>query len=190
MVLSIGLVKKLKKLLFSYLRILDNYVIMVQVDLFSANLYYEVFDMDIMVIIWLSLFVCFVILEAASVQLVGIWFAIFSLVSLALALFGVPEWVQLVVFIVGSTFLLIITRPFAKRFMKGSQTKTNADRVIGTEAVVIHEINNDTAEGQVKVLGQVWSARSQAGEVIPVDAKVIVRSIEGVKVMVENKEEQ
>ena len=145
--------------------------------------------MDPMVIIWLALLIGFIILEAASAQLVGIWFAIFSLVSLVLALVGVPEWVQIVVFLVGSAVLLIFTRPFAKRFMDSSREKTNADRAIDTEAIVLHEINNDLAEGQVKVLGQIWSARSKAGDVIPVDAKVLVRSIEGVKVIVEKKED-
>ena len=145
--------------------------------------------MDTMVIIWLSLLVGFIILEAASVQLVGIWFAIFSLVSLVLALAGVPEWAQITVFLVGSTALLVFTRPIAKRFMKGPQEKTNADRVIGAEAIVVQEINNDTAVGQAKVIGQVWTARSHDGDVIPIGKKVIVRSIEGVKVIVEVKKE-
>ncbi len=47
------------------------------------------------------------------------------------------------------------------------------------------EINNTTAAGQAKVLGSVWTARSARGTVIPEGTEVIVRAIEGVKIIVE-----
>ena len=141
--------------------------------------------MDVMLIIWICAIAGCVVVEALSPQLVGIWFAAAALVSLVLALFGVAQWVQVIAFLVISTLLLLFTRPLARRVMKGSAARTNADRAIGETAMVMQEINNDIAEGQVKVLGQVWSARSQSGDVIPAGAKVAVRAIEGVKVIVE-----
>ena len=138
-----------------------------------------------MEIVWLSALVFFVIVEAITVQLVCVWFAASALVSLALALLGVPEYIQIIVFFVCTALLLIFTRPIVKRMMKKPTIHTNADRVIGATAIVIQCINNDLDEGQVKVLNQVWTARSVSGEVFPVDTKVVVQSIEGVKVMVE-----
>jgi len=144
--------------------------------------------MDMMVIIWLCAVILFVIVEALTVQMLCIWFAASSLVSLVLALLGTPEWVQIAVFFVCTAILLIFTRPIVKRLMKKPDTRTNADRILGETAVVIQEINNERAQGQVKVMNQVWTARSQGGAVLPVDTKVVVRSIEGVKVIVEKFE--
>ena len=63
----------------------------------------------------------------------------------------------------------------------------NADRIIGKTAVVIETIDNLAGKGQVKVAGQIWTARSERDVVIPQDAEVTVLRIEGVKVFVETK---
>ena len=140
--------------------------------------------MDIMVIIWLSVMVFFILLEVITTQLVSVWFAAAALVTLVVALFGVVEWVQFVVFVVVTVLMIIFTRPLVKRAMKGMKTRTNADRIIGMTAIVIQEINNTKAEGQVQVSGQIWTARSQDGEVIPTETIVTVQAIEGVKLIV------
>ena len=142
-------------------------------------------ETDTMVIIWLSALIFFVIVEAMTVQMLCIWFAAASLVSLILALFRAPEWAQIVVFCVCTALLLLFTRPIVKRLMKKPETRTNADRIIGMSAIVIHEINNEIAEGQIKVAGQVWTARTLDGEVFPIDTKVVICSIDGVKAIVE-----
>ena len=144
--------------------------------------------MDEMMIIWLSIVVIFVVIEAMTVQMLCIWFAASALVSLVLALLKVPEWAQIAAFFVCTALLLIFTRPIVKRLMRKPETRTNADRIIGESAIVILEINNDNAEGQVRVMNQIWTARSLNGEVIPVGTKSIVRSIEGVKAIVEKYE--
>lgn len=143
-----------------------------------------------MIIIWVIAIIALVILEAATTQLIGIWFAVAALISLILALFEIDIWIQIVVFIVVSTALLLSTRPMAKRLLKNSPEHTNADRSVGETGIVIEEIENDKATGQVKVLGQTWSARSLNDEVIPVDEKVTVHSIDGVKLIVEVQKEQ
>ena len=140
--------------------------------------------MDRMIIIWIAAIVVFSVAEAITVQLVSIWFGIASIVCLILAAVGAEIWLQVTVFIVVSVLLLVFTRPIVKRLSKNSGAKTNADRVIGEVAVVLQSINNDCAEGQVSVLGQTWTARSQDGTNIPAGEKVIVQAIEGVKVIV------
>ena len=61
---------------------------------------------------------------------------------------------------------------------------TNADRVIGTQAVVIQTIDNLQGRGQVVIAGQTWTARSAADEILPEGMLVRVLRIEGVKVYV------
>ena len=52
-------------------------------------------------------------------------------------------------------------------------------------ATVIQTVDNEAGTGQVTVLGQIWTARSALGVVIPEGSQVRVRRIEGVKVFVE-----
>jgi membrane protein implicated in regulation of membrane protease activity len=141
--------------------------------------------LDQPVIIWLCIIVVFVVIEAISVQLICIWFAAAALLTLISALLGAPVWLQVIVFAFFTAVFLILTRPFVKHLVKGSRIHTNADRVIGRTAIVLSEINNDLANGQVKVMNQVWTARSANGNVIPADIKVNILAIEGVKLIVE-----
>ena len=59
--------------------------------------------------------------------------------------------------------------------------------VLGAVAVVTQEIDNRSATGQVKVSGQIWTARSQGEDPIPVGTSVTVLRIEGVKLIVQAK---
>ena len=138
---------------------------------------------------WICAVVMFVIIEALTVQLVCIWFAVSALVTMIAALLGAPLWAQLTIFPVCTVILLVFTRPMVKKLTKGKVTHTNADRILGMSAVVVREIDNEKAEGQVRVLSQIWSARSLGGDIIPNDSKVTVLSIEGAKVIVEKAQE-
>lgn len=64
------------------------------------------------------------------------------------------------------------------------KAETNADRYIGKTGVVTEEIDNTAGRGLVKVLGSIWTARSEDGAVIAAGENVLVKRIEGVKVIV------
>ena len=52
-------------------------------------------------------------------------------------------------------------------------------------------IDNLRAEGQVTIMGQVWTARSvQDEQILPKDTRVKVKSISGVKLIVEPDSER
>lgn len=137
-----------------------------------------------MVYFWVALIVAFLIIEALTTQLVTIWFAIGAGGALIAQLLHGPEWAQWVVFIVLSAILLIATRPLAKRMKKKAQP-TNADAAIGRTAVVTQAIDNTAGKGQVKLDGTVWTARSADGTPIEEGKLAVVKSIEGVKLIVE-----
>ena len=140
--------------------------------------------MDWAWIVWLALMVFFLVVEAASVSLVSIWFAAGSLGALVASALNTPLWVQILVFLVLSGALLACLRPFAKKFIKPKITATNTDSVIGSAGFVTEDIDNLSARGQVKLGGMFWSARSTSGELIHKDTKITVDKIEGVKVFV------
>ena len=139
-----------------------------------------------MTIFWLIAFILFVVGEAVTVGLVSIWFAVGSLGALAAAALGGGLWLQIVIFLLLSALSLMLLKPLSRKWMAGHKAaRTNADRVIGETALVTEDIDNTMATGQVRVDGQIWTARSAHGVVIPAGSRVKVLSIQGVKVMVE-----
>lgn len=143
--------------------------------------------MDKMTIIWLVLAVAMAVLEGITVQLVSIWFCIGAAAACITSLFTDSILIQAIVFIAVSAIAIAVTRPLVKKLRKKGAQPTNADRYIGKTAVVISAINNEKAEGMVKVDNEKWTARSVSGELIEEGTSVTVKAIEGVKLMVEPK---
>lgn len=133
--------------------------------------------------IWVIAAVVFSILEAITLGLTSLWFAMAAVVSLIAALLGAPFFVQVILFAVSSVLFLMVTKPLAKDLLKIGGERTNADSLIGERGLVTTEIM-PFSMGQVKVKGQIWSALADDGEPIGVSETVIVKSIEGVKLIV------
>lgn len=133
---------------------------------------------------WLGAAVALLALEAVTVGLVSIWFAAGSLVGLVVSFFTPNVWIQIACCLVAGFVCLIAVRPLAVRYMVPRRQATNADRVVGAQAVVIQDVDNLAAQGQVRVNGAVWSARAADGQPILAGAQVRVERIEGVKLLV------
>ncbi|RKJ81816.1 NfeD family protein [Butyricicoccus sp. 1XD8-22] len=141
------------------------------------------------ILLWIAVILVTVALEAATLTLSSIWFSVGGIAALIAASLGFGFGSQLVVFVLFSAALLVLVRPFCRRFLRPKGAATNADRVIGQTAVVTEEIRNVDAVGAVQVFGQVWTARSADGKDYPAGTQVVVREIQGVKVIVDKKEE-
>lgn len=142
-----------------------------------------------MVWIWLGLFAAFIIIEAATAQLVTVWFAVGAFCAFVSSFFTENIPVQIILFIAVSAVALAVTRPIVKKFTKTKKLPTNADMYIGADGIVFEEINNLEAKGLVKVKGSYWSARSSDDSVtLKVNDTVIVERIEGVKLIVKPKQ--
>ena len=142
-------------------------------------------------IIWLAIFALAVIIEASGPNLVSIWFAVGSLVSLIISFIpGVAWWIQVIVFVVLSVVSFIALRPIFKRFMKHNIFNTNIDSYTGKKGIVVEEITL-LNPGSVKIGDVKWSA-------IPLDEKekfnvndvVEVVAISGNKLIVKKVEEK
>lgn len=134
--------------------------------------------------IWLALMVLFLIVEAATVSMVSLWFAVGSLAALIVTLLGGGLWLRLTAFIVVSAVLLLLLRPLTRRYVTPKVTATNAESLIGTQGMVTIDIDNLAGTGQVKLGGMYWTARSTTGTPIPKDTRIQVDRIAGVKVFV------
>ena len=99
-----------------------------------------------------------------------------------------PEniFLQLSVFVIVSTLLIFLTKPLVERLTrKDKNVVTNAYSIIGKKGIVLQEINETYGVGQIKVAGEVWSAKTTDGGVIQKGTQVEIIKIDGVKAVVE-----
>ena len=135
--------------------------------------------------LWLAAAIILAIVEANTVQLVSIWFAVGALAAMVPAIIGMDFTAQFAVFTVVSILVLAITRPFVKKKLTVQKTETNSRALTGKVAKVIQPIDNLQSQGRVMVEDMDWSARSENGEPIDVGEEVLIKEIQGVKLIVE-----
>ena len=134
--------------------------------------------------VWIGPIVVTAAVEAATVQLVTVWFAVGGVAGLIAYAAGLEIWLQILIFAIVSAVALAVTRPLVKKFTNGRRMPTNADRFIGEKAVVTEKIENDLSKGAVKIGGLEWTARSVDSETAEVGEQVTVEAIEGAKLIV------
>ena len=122
--------------------------------------------------IWIGFAIVMAVVEASTTQLVSLWFVLGAVAAAISTIFTPSIFVQLVVFLVVSALSLLITRPLV--------------RLIGQFGIVTKGIADPFSVGQVKVLGETWSAQSEITP-IEVGAKVEILEIEGVRLIVEER---
>lgn len=138
---------------------------------------------NIMVFVWLGVFVLSVIVEFATAELVSIWFIFASIISMILSVIpGISFYVEIIVFIVLSALQIIFLRKFLMKVFKVKDFKSNSDSMIGQKVLVTKEIKINEM-GEIKYKGVVWSAISLS-DVIPEGSYVIIESIEGNRLFV------
>ena len=138
-------------------------------------------------VLWLIAAAVLAIIEALTMGLSTIWFAGGAVAAASAAMAGCSFIVQFIIFLVVSILLLYFTRPLVKDKLKVGTTKTNADALVGKTAVVTSDITA-IEPGQVKAGGMEWSAVSENAEPIEAGCAVIIKGIEGVKLIVSRSE--
>lgn len=140
-----------------------------------------------MTTIWLVAFLGLLLIEFLTVGLVSIWFAVGALAALITTFITKSILIQVLVFIIVSIITLLVTKPLMKKFKVNGFEPTNIDRVIGKVAEVTKEIKPNSY-GEVIVYGTEWMAVSD--ENIAVGEKVIVKQIDGAKLIVKREGEE
>lgn len=139
---------------------------------------------EYMIVIWFVVIILAAVIEMNTMDLSSIWFSAGALFAFIFALLNAMWLVQLGIFLVVSSLLLILVRPVVKRYLKTNIISTNSDRLVGKVAVCTKEIRH-LERGEVKIDGKFWLAVSSGEENIIVDERVEVLAIEGVKLIVD-----
>lgn len=133
-------------------------------------------------LIWLGIVVLFALLEAATVGLVSLWFALGGLAALVTAAITPSVPIQIVVFLAVSFAALVFTRPLVRKARLNRAQPTNADRNIGRKAVVIVPVAPGFP-GRVRLDGVDWAACAQ--EPLPEGTVCTVTQVQGATLTVE-----
>ena len=144
---------------------------------------------EYMIWIWLSVFVITVVAEAATQDFVSIWFAIGSLIAMAICYFA-PFYVEIIVFAVVSLLSLALTRPLVKKLMDRSERFTNSDEFVGKKVVVEKTISK-FSDGEVKINGIIYNAILPEIENNDIEKGSVVEivALKGNKIIVKKTEE-
>ena len=136
---------------------------------------------------WVLWVVLAAALAVGEVVTLGFLLGLLALAAVAagvVAAVGAGVVIQLLVFIVASLASLALIRPIAKQHLRTpARLRTGTAALVGAKALVTERV--DDLNGQVKIGGEVWSARAFLdGQVIEPGARVEVAKIEGATALV------
>ncbi|MET0134414.1 MAG: NfeD family protein [Kibdelosporangium sp.] len=133
---------------------------------------------------WLVWLIGGLLLISAEVLSGDLWLLMIGLGALggsAAALAGGSVVISALVFAIASIALIGGIRPVLKRKLIGHDYKTNTQALIGAKATVVAPVDHHS--GQVKIGGEIWSARTHDGTYQP-GTPVIVVEIAGATAIV------
>ena len=134
--------------------------------------------------VWIGVIVAAIIIEILTDQLVSIWFVPGAIVSTVLDFLNVLPVVQILVVLLTAIAGIIFARVYLVGKLRKRIVKTNINAIIGERCVVTDKIDNYAGCGQVKIKGQIWSARGVGDDdVFEAGSVLRVVAIEGVKVI-------
>jgi membrane protein implicated in regulation of membrane protease activity len=137
---------------------------------------------------WLIWVIVAIVLAVGEVFTPGLFFlglvAVVAAVVALLAALGLPLWVQLIVFILGSIATVAVVRPIARRHLSmPAMLRTGTAALVGAPAVVTQRVDGNG--GRVRIGGEEGSARAfDDTDVFEAGTRVEVAEIEGATALV------
>ena len=133
--------------------------------------------------IWVALIAVAVVIEMLTDQLIAIWFVPGAVAAIIIDYFDVDILWQIAVLLVVSAIGIFVSQKYLRKHIK-NVAKTNIEAIIGEKCVVTEKIDNFAGAGQVKIKGQIWSARGVEENAVFEPGEILsVVAIEGVKLI-------
>lgn len=123
---------------------------------------------------WAAAGLIAVVVEMFVLDFVLLMLAAAAGVAALLAFFGAPLWLQVAGFVVTAFVLLRALRPWLLRNLRKRipLEETNVHALVGRAVDVLADV--DPRGGQVKLAGEVWSARTTGGQIaVGQEARVV-----------------
>ncbi len=137
--------------------------------------------------IWVLAGLLLLILEIFTPGFVVGVFGVACLIVAPFAGAGLTISSQLLIFGIATITLLLTTRPLVLKhfYGRGFEIKTNVDALVGQSGYVTDPIDHMSGTGRVKLGGEEWRAITADESVIEPGRKVVVKGVDGNKVIVE-----
>jgi membrane protein implicated in regulation of membrane protease activity len=138
-------------------------------------------------VIWLIAAAVLAIGELLIMDFTLLMLGVAALVTAGVAVTGIPVWATVCVFGVASLGTILLVRPvLRRRFVDSSEITAFTPRELeGLPAVVLAQVTSGDTTGQVRVNGEIWSARAaHPGDTFAEGDRVQVVSIDGTTAVV------
>lgn len=134
--------------------------------------------------IWLVLAGGLAVSEMLTLDLTLLMLASGALAGAGMALaFPTLVWAQILVALVVALMMLFVTRPaLLKRLHNSPGYRSAASTILGSSGTAMDEIT--PTSGEVKVAGELWSARSYDASVIEAGTEVEILEMDGITAVV------
>lgn len=114
------------------------------------------------VVVWIVVGVAFAVAEIFTTTLFLLMFSAGAIAAAGAAGLGAPVPLQAAVFVAVSAMTLVAVRPaLRRRLSRSAGDGFGQERMQGASAVVVEQV--DTANGMVKIDGELWQARMVEG---------------------------
>ena len=136
--------------------------------------------------VWLAVALIALILEVFTTGFIVACFSVGAVAAALTDVFGGGMNALLIVFALVTVGVFAFIRPFAVKYLLRSRhsVATNQAALIGRIGRVVTAIDNQSMRGEVKVDGDIFPARSFAGEPIPAATDVKVEALDSITVIV------
>mgnify|MGYP001769881708 CR=1 FL=1 len=133
---------------------------------------------------WLAAAAALAIAEMFTLDLTLLMLATGALAAVGVALlFPGLFWAQVLAAVVVSFLMLGVLRPtLLRRLRSAPGYRSSLDKMVGSSGTVVREVT--ASGGEVKVAGEVWTARSYDGSAIAAGEEIEVFEVDGVTAVV------
>ncbi len=139
-------------------------------------------------IIWMIAGILCIIIEIMTTGFVFLSFGVAAIVTGLVAKFvNVP--IQFLIFALSAFLVFLSMRKFSKKILSSNPTETNMYALKGKTGIVTKTIEAE-GKGYVKIGGEEWSAVSIKNEKIESGQKILIKDLEGNKLIVDLLKEE
>lgn len=132
---------------------------------------------------WLIIAGFFFILEMATTGFLVFWFGIGAVATMGISFLTDNMLIQTFTFVSVSIILILLTRKLTDK-INSKEVPTNVYTILGKKATVSQTIDISKSQGQIKIDGDLWSAKPDEDEIIEEGSVVEILRIDGVKAVV------
>ena len=140
--------------------------------------------------VWMAIAALLIVGEVFTAGFFLLWFGIAAAVAGIVAMIGLGSGWQWAIFVILSGVLFAASRKFADKFTKKQPPGIGADRFVGTQGVVLEEVDNIKNTGRIRIEKEEWRADSENGDIIPEGAIIVVTRLDGTHAVIQTVKER